>query len=62
MVASNVGESGEYGDFGKFLSNRQMYVNQFYTWWPIMLVNQANMAISANMVNLRSSCQITKRM
>ena len=40
MVASHVGESGEsgnfgeYGDFGELLSNRQMYVNQFHTWWP----------------------------
>ena len=37
MVASHVGESGEYGDFGEcgdfgeLLSNHQMYVNQFYT-------------------------------
>ena len=62
MVASHVGESGEYGDFGKygdfgeFLLNRQMYVNQFHTWWPAMLANLANMAISAN------SCQIGKCM
>ena len=49
MVASRVGESGEYGDFGEFLSNPQMYVNQFHTWWPAVLANLANMAISANM-------------
>ena len=54
MVASYVGEYGdfgEYGEFGEFLSNHQMYVNQFYTWWPAMLANPANMAISANMAN-----------
>ena len=46
MVASHVGESGEYGnfgeygdfdeygDFGEFLSNHQMHVNQFHTRWP----------------------------
>ena len=68
MMASHVGESGaygdfgEYGEFGEFLSNHQMYVNQFYTWWPAMLANPANMAISANMVNLVNSCQITKCM
>ena len=59
MVASHVGESGKYGDFGdfgEFLSNHQMYVNQFYTWWPAMLAKLANMAILAN------SCQITKCM
>ena len=39
MVASHV---SEYGDFGKFLSNHHMYVNQFYTWWPDMLANLAN--------------------
>ena len=50
MVASHVGESGKYGDFGKLLSNHQMYVNQFQTWWPAMLANLAN------------SCQITKCM
>ena len=52
MVASHVGESGEsgeYGDFGEFFSNSQMYVNQFHTWWPAVLANLANMAISANM-------------
>ena len=48
MVASHV---GEYGNFGEFLSNHQIYVNQFHTWWPAML---ANLAILAN------SCQITK--
>ena len=62
MVPSHVGETGEYGDFGKYgdfgelLSNHQIYVNQFHTWWPHML---ANMAILANMAN---SCQITKFM
>ena len=30
MVASHV---GEYGDFGEFLSNHQIYVNQFHTWF-----------------------------
>ena len=25
VVASHVGKSDEYGDFGEFLSNRQMY-------------------------------------
>ena len=44
---------GKYGDCGEFLSNHQMYVNQFHTWCPAML---ANMAILAN------SCQITKFM
>ena len=59
MVASHVGETGEYDDcgkygyFGEFLSNHQIYVNQFHTWCPAML---ANMAILAN------SCQITKFM
>ena len=62
MVASHVGETGEYGDFdeygdfGEFLSNRQIYVNQFHTWWPAMLAKLANMAILAN------SCQIAKFM
>ena len=51
MVASHV---GEYGDFGKFLSNHQIYVNQFHIWWPAMLANLANMTILAN------SCQIAK--
>ena len=62
MVASHVGESGdfgEYGDFGEFLSNHQIYVNQFHTWWPTML---ANLAILANMAILANSCQITKFM
>ena len=65
MVAGHVGEYGEYGDFGKygdfgeFLSNRQMYVNHFHTWWSAILVNLANTAISANMVN---ACQIAKCM
>ena len=65
MVVSHVGEYGEYGDFGEygdigeFLSNNQIYVNQFHTWWPAMLANLANMAILANMAN---SCQITKFM
>ena len=34
MVASHVGEHGDFGeyrDFGEFLSNHQMYVNQFDT-------------------------------
>ena len=68
MVASHVGKSGEYGDFGKYgdfgelLLNRQMYRNQFHTWWPAMLANLANMAISANMPILASSCQIAKCM
>ena len=68
MVASHVGETGEYGDlgeygdFGKFLSNHQIYVNQFHTWWPAMLVKLANMAISANMAILANSCQIAKCM
>ena len=56
MVASRVGDFGEYGDFGELLSNHQMYVNQFHTWWPAMLANMANMAILAN------SCQIAKCM
>ena len=37
MVVNHYGETGdfgEYGDFGELLSNRQMYVNQFHTWWP----------------------------
>ena len=51
MVASHVGEYGDFGeycDFGEFLSNSQMYVNQFHTWWAAMLVNLANTAISLN--------------
>ena len=56
VVASHV---GEHGDFGKFLSNHQMYVNQFHTWWRAMLTNLANKAISVNMAN---SFQITKCM
>ena len=59
MVASHVGETGEYGDFGdfgEFLSNHQIYVNQFHTWWPATLANMAILAILAN------SCQITKFM
>ena len=62
MMASHVGESGdfgEYGDFGELLSNHQIYVNQFHTWWLAML---ANMAISANMAILANFCQITKFM
>ena len=62
VVASHVGESGEYsdfGEFGEFLSNHQMYVNQFHTWWRAMLTNLANKAISVNMAN---SFQITKCM
>ena len=62
MVASHVGESGEYGDFGEFLSNHQIYVNQFHTRWPAMLANLANMAILANTAILANSCQITKFM
>ena len=57
MVASHV---GEYGDFGELLSNRQMYVNQFHIWFPGMLANLANLAISVNMASLANSCQITK--
>ena len=51
MVASHVGESGEYGDFseygdiGELLSNHQIYVNQLHTWGPAI---SANMAILAN--------------
>ena len=45
MVASHVGESDEYGEL---LSNHQMYVNQFHTWWPDMLANLANTAILPN--------------
>ena len=48
MVASHVGEYGDFGEFGEFLSNHQMYVNQFqtwwpqfHTWWPAMLANTA---------------------
>ena len=58
VVASHVGESGEYGDFvkygkyGEFLSNCQMYVYKFDKWWPAMLANLANMAILLN------SCEI----
>ena len=65
MVASHVGEHGdfgEYGDFGELLSNPQIYVNQFHTWWSAMLAKLANMAISANMVILANCCQITKFM
>ena len=47
---------GKYGDCGELLSNHQIYVNQFHTWWPAMLAKLANMAILAN------SCQITKFM
>ena len=47
---------GKYGDCGEFLSNHQMYVNQFHTWWQAMLVNLANMAFLAN------CCKITKCM
>ena len=60
MVASHVGEYGDFGEFGEFLSNHQMYVNQFQTWWPAMWVNLANMAISVNVVILANCCQITK--
>ena len=59
MVATHVGESGEsgeYGDFGELLSNHQIYVNQFHTWWPTI------MAISANMAILANCCQIAKCM
>ena len=65
MVASHVGESGEYGDFGdfgEFLSNHQIYVNQFHTWWPTIMAKLANMAISANMAILANCCQIAKCM
>ena len=62
MVASHVGETGEYGDFGELLSNHQIDVNQFHTWWPAMLAKLANMAISANMAILANCCQITKFM
>ena len=65
MVASHVGEYGdfgEYGHFGEFLSNHQIYVNQFHKWWPHMLANLANMAILANIAILANSCQITKFM
>ena len=54
MVASHVGESGEYGDLGEygelgeFLSNHQTYVNQFHTWWPAIVVNLANTPILPN--------------
>ena len=61
-MASHVGESGEYGDFGEFLSNHQIYVNQFHTWWPTIMAKLANMAISANMVILANCCQIAKCM
>ena len=53
---------GKYGDCGEFLSNHQMYVNQFHTWWPAMLAKLANMAISVNMAILANCCQITKFM
>ena len=53
MVASHV---GEYGNFGEFLSNHQMYVNQFHTRWPAIVAKLANMAIWAN------CCQIAKCM
>ena len=68
MVATHVGESGEYGDFGEygnfgeFLSNHQIYVNQFHTWWPTIMAKLANMAISANMAILANCCQIAKCM
>ena len=68
MVASHVGETGEYdvfgeyGDFGELLSNHQIYVNQFHAWWPAMLAKLANMMIAANMAILANSCQITKFM
>jgi len=39
---------GKYGDCGEFLSNHQMYVNQFHTWWPAMLANLVNTAILPN--------------
>ena len=35
---------GKYGDCGEFLSNHQMYVNQFHTWWPAMLAKLANIS------------------
>ena len=54
MVASYVGESGQYADFGEFLSNWQMFVNQFNTRLPAIL---ANLAISANVANAANSCQ-----
>ena len=50
---------GKYGDCGEFLSNHQMYVNQFHTWWPTIMAKLANMAISANMA---ICCQIAKCM
>ena len=62
MAATHVGEYGDfgkYGDFGEFLSNHQMYVNEFHTWWPAML---ANTAISANIAILANSYQIAKCM
>ena len=59
MVASHVGESDEYGDFGEILSNHQINVNQFHTWWPAML---ANLVILANLAIVANSCQITKFM
>ena len=68
MVPNHVGESDEYGDFGEygelgeFLSNHQMYIKQFHTWWSAILANLANMAISANLVILANSYQITKCM
>ena len=62
MVASHVGESGEYGDLGELLSNHQIYVNQFHTWWPAMMAKLANIVISANMAILANCCQIAKCM
>ena len=62
MVATHVGESGEYGDFGEFLSNHQIYVNQFHTWWPTIMAKLAKMAISANMAIFANCCQIAKCM
>ena len=59
VVASHVGECGDLGEYGELLSNRQIYVNQFHTWWPALLTNLANKAISVNMAN---SSQITKCM
>ena len=56
MVPSHVGE------YGEFLSNHQIYVNQFHSWCPAMLAKLANMAISANMAILANSCQIAKYM
>ena len=39
MAASHGGDYGEYGDIGKFLSNRQTYANYLNTWWPAMVVS-----------------------